>query len=202
MSTRAVIDKAGHWLEPGAASSYLRMIAAGMPAGGVDCFGRTKAEQQARIDAMRHGGPLAAGLNGPHVRGIAFDTHTTTAGRYAPSPAHSWLTAGGNGADVRPGESIRANEYGWVRTVNRGASRERWHFAYNAKLDRHRQPLLKLGSTGAWVKAVQAALGVRQTGLYWTATAAAVRTFQAAHGLTVDGKAGPATLSALGVTHI
>lgn len=199
---RTVIDAAGHWLAPAPAASYRRMLAQGMPAGGVDCFGRTRAEQQARIDAMHAGGPLAAGLNGPHVRGIAFDTHTTTGGRYRPSAAHLWLTEGGDGSDVRAGEHIRANSYGWVRTVNRGRSRERWHFAYNAKLDRWLQPVLRLGSSGAWVRALQAALGVRQTGLYWTATAAAVRALQAAHGLTVDGKAGPATLTAAGVLHI
>lgn len=202
MTTRTPIDTAGHWLSPDAAASYLRMIADRLPTGGVDCYGRTPAQQQARIDAMHRGGPLAAGLNGPHVRGVAFDTHTTTAGRYDPSPAHLWLTAGGNGADVTAGEHIRANEYGWVRTVNRGASRERWHFAYLPAKDRHRQPLLRLGSVGAWVKAVQARLDVRTTGFYGTTTRAAVRAYQAANHLQVDGKAGPQTLTHLGITKV
>ena len=58
----AVVDAAGHRLRADAAGSYLRMLAAGMPAGGVVVFSRTMAEQQRLDDLYRPGkGPEAAG---------------------------------------------------------------------------------------------------------------------------------------------
>ena len=58
---------------------------------------------------------------------------------------------------------------------------------------------LSAGSTGSSVSALQAALGVRQTGSFNAATRRAVRSFQRAHGLTVDGIVGPQTAAALGL---
>jgi peptidoglycan hydrolase-like protein with peptidoglycan-binding domain len=59
---------------------------------------------------------------------------------------------------------------------------------------------LSLGSTGSAVKELQRKLHVQPvSGYFGTATQAAVKRFQARHGLTADGVAGPATLSALGV---
>ncbi|HMJ33542.1 MAG TPA: transglycosylase family protein [Baekduia sp.] len=58
---------------------------------------------------------------------------------------------------------------------------------------------LAAGSSGSSVTALQAALGVSQTGRFGTATARAVRKFQRAHGLTVDGIVGPQTAAALGL---
>lgn len=66
--------------------------------------------------------------------------------------------------------------------------------------------LSKIGSSGKEVTAIQKALKERGlftadiTGYYGTQTQAAVRKFQRQKGLTVDGIAGPQTLSALGIS--
>ena len=68
------------------------------------------------------------------------------------------------------------------------------------------ETLSKLGSSGKEVSAIQQALKDRGlftadiTGYYGTQTQAAVRKFQKQKGLTVDGIAGPQTLSALGIS--
>ena len=58
---------------------------------------------------------------------------------------------------------------------------------------------LSLGSTGTAVKQLQRKLHVQVTGYYGTDTRRAVKGFQRRQGLTADGVAGPATLSALGI---
>lgn len=68
------------------------------------------------------------------------------------------------------------------------------------------ETLSKIGSSGKEVSAIQEALKDRGlfnddiTGYYGTQTQAAVRKFQKQKGLSVDGIAGPATLSALGIS--
>ncbi len=68
------------------------------------------------------------------------------------------------------------------------------------------ETLSKVGSSGKEVTAIQEALKERGlfnadvTGYYGTQTQAAVRKFQQQKGLTVDGIAGPQTLSALGIS--
>jgi peptidoglycan hydrolase-like protein with peptidoglycan-binding domain len=57
--------------------------------------------------------------------------------------------------------------------------------------------LLKFGSRGADVKAIQRALGVTADGVFGPQTRAAVRAFQAKRGLLVDGVVGPKTRAAL-----
>jgi Transglycosylase-like domain/Putative peptidoglycan binding domain len=60
--------------------------------------------------------------------------------------------------------------------------------------------LLRSGSNGSTVAALQRALGISADGVYGPVTRRAVRAFQAAHGLIVDGIAGPQTLGALGLS--
>ena len=57
--------------------------------------------------------------------------------------------------------------------------------------------LLKLGSRGPAVEAVQRALGIPADGIFGPQTRAAVRAFQAKHGLLADGIVGPQTRAAL-----
>jgi peptidoglycan hydrolase-like protein with peptidoglycan-binding domain len=58
---------------------------------------------------------------------------------------------------------------------------------------------LSTGSAGSAVSALQAALGIQQTGTFDAATKRAVRRFQRRNGLTVDGIVGPQTAGALGL---
>lgn len=173
----AVVDAAGHQLRADAAASYLRMLAAGMPAGGVDVFVRTMAQQQALYDAYRAGrGPIAAkpSPTAPHIDGRAMDLQTTRGGVYTPSAAHRWLTAGGDGsAKPKAGEKLRAHDYGWRRTV----PSERWHFEYDRARDTKR---------AADLKARLAKLGYKD-----------VKALQKAHGLAADGIDGPLTWAVL-----
>lgn len=55
----------------------------------------------------------------------------------------------------------------------------------------------KLGSTGAIVKQIQAALGLAQDGKYGPLTKEVVTQWQREHNLTPDGVVGPATLAKL-----
>jgi peptidoglycan DL-endopeptidase CwlO len=59
--------------------------------------------------------------------------------------------------------------------------------------------MLRKGSHGAAVAAVQRALGVAADGVFGPATKAAVEHYQSAHGLAVDGIVGPITSGALGL---
>jgi peptidoglycan hydrolase-like protein with peptidoglycan-binding domain len=61
--------------------------------------------------------------------------------------------------------------------------------------------VLKLGSTGPRVAAVQKWLGLSVDRIYGPATKRAVRRFQRRHGLTGDGIVGPATWTALKRVH-
>lgn len=109
------INAAGDWLEAGAAASYLRARAAGLPAGVTDA-GRTNAEQW---DVWRDylAGRLKATAAYPgtskHEKGNALDL---------PEPARAWMRAHGA-------------EYGWVKDR---VANEPWHFEYDATKDKHK----------------------------------------------------------------
>lgn len=59
----------------------------------------------------------------------------------------------------------------------------------------HELVLLRVGSRGATVKAMQEDLGIDADGRFGPGTKKAVMEFQTANGLTADGMAGPVTLS-------
>jgi hypothetical protein len=59
--------------------------------------------------------------------------------------------------------------------------------------------LLRVGSSGSTISAVQRALGIPADGVYGPRTRRAVMAYQRVHGLIVDGIVGPQTLSALGL---
>ena len=60
--------------------------------------------------------------------------------------------------------------------------------------------VLKIGSTGEEVKALQEKLGATADGSFGPGTEAKLKAWQAANGLTADGIAGPATLAKLGIS--
>lgn len=173
-STYVINDK-GQWLNADAAASYLRMLAAGCPSGGISAkgAGRTFDEQKALYKAYLAGkGNLAARPGTSlHEKGNALDVSRGTA-------AQLWMANGGDPYNAKAGEKIRANAYGWERTVNRqGPKNEPWHFAYTRAKDTRR---------AADLKARLKALGY-----------ADVKALQKAHKLTVDGIDGPLTWAVL-----
>ena len=117
---------ATHWLRTDAAASFARMRAAGMPAGGVASAGRTWDEQAALRAAYERGEGNLAALPGTslHESGVALDMTRGT-------PAQLWMSDGGDPWKPNTGESIRANRYGWFRTV----PSEAWHFSYDPARD-------------------------------------------------------------------
>ena len=180
------VDGQGHQLNSRAGAAYLRAINAGMPHGGVDVFRRPLSEQWKRWRAYLKGGPKAAfpTPHAPHVRGDAFDTHTTGPhGVYAPSKAHTWATKGGEGSDVHVGEKIKLNEFGFVRTVNTGPKRERWHFCYNRARDRWVGKHPKYERLQKALK--KAGMKVTVDSSYGPETHRALGQFQRLHGLPV-----------------
>jgi lysozyme family protein len=75
---------------------------------------------------------------------------------------------------------------------------------FGSKVDATAQPIVPQAAPagvggGVDVKTLQTHLGIRVDGIYGRGTKEAVRAYQASHGLTVDGLAGPQTLASLGL---
>lgn len=110
----------GHWLGAGAAASWARMLAAGMPGGGITEAGRTRARQE-YLYGQYLAGQLVAYAARPgtskHESGRAVDRVTSSAG-------HAWMVQ-------------HAAAYGWTRPLLRAAKPEPWHWEYSVTVDRH-----------------------------------------------------------------
>jgi len=81
--------------------------------------------------------------------------------------------------------------------VNGTISPHAWSLLGNEVRGRVGDPVLRVGDEGPAVSAVQRWLGFPETGKFDRATATAVKTFQAGHGLVADGEVGPLTRAAL-----
>lgn len=116
----AVTIEPGHTLASAPAASWHRMLAAGMPAGGITEATRTRARQE-HLYAEYLAGRLLATAARPgtslHEQGYAVDVRTA-------SDTQAWLIA--HGAD-----------HGWYRPLLHAAKPEPWHWQYRASHDQH-----------------------------------------------------------------
>lgn len=121
----------------------------------------------------------------------------------------SWLSIEGNtdAGGSRTGGSVRRQHRTKVGTIRGGFGRPRWSWSPPTTGPFHARPLLRRGSAGDAVRALQGALSralsaqklppLVMDGSFGPATLQAVVIFQRAHGLAVDGVVGPATWAAL-----
>ncbi|HJF51260.1 MAG TPA: peptidoglycan-binding protein [Brachybacterium paraconglomeratum] len=188
-------------LRADAAASFLRMslrLAAGAGNFSIWSAHRDKAEQerlfraaytpvnrarrystdrafQGRIWALKSGHlPVASpdyvgGSVGTHRQGRAVDIH--------PATVQNWIKANGR-------------RFGWTWTKGQELG-EHHHFEYEPALDQYKDE----GTPN--ISGMQKALGVTVDGKPGTGFVAAVKKFQQANGLTVDGIAGPWTQKAI-----
>lgn len=118
--------------------------------------------------AKKSGAPLTASPgHSNHGNGLAVDIH--------PAAIQAWMKR-------------NAARFGWVNDV----PSESWHWSYlNPGRDQYR------GEGLPGVAAMQKRLGIEADGKPGPEFVGAVRKHQAAHGLTVDGIAGPATVASV-----
>ncbi|UEJ84022.1 peptidoglycan-binding protein [Brachybacterium halotolerans subsp. kimchii] len=127
------------------------------------------------IWAMKSGGVRVAspdipptGQGADHRSGIGFDVH--------PSAIQAWM-------------KTNATRFGFNHTVGYGV--EPWHVGYRGSTDQYRAEGLPD------IVGMQKKLGITADGKPGTGFVAAVKKFQKANGLTVDGIAGPKTQKAI-----
>lgn len=190
------VDAQGHTLRSDAAASYKRLLLAGMPAGGIQVFQRTMAQQEKLWEAHQAGrGPVAArpSLTAPHIKQVAMDFKTTGSdGSYSPSSAFAWAMKGTLGSksprQIGHGEYARINDFGWIRSV----PSERWHLQYYPELDKAAN--LKRGVYAKHATPiVQTILALKADGYFGPDTEKAVKQFQKSRGLKADGVIGSKT---------
>jgi len=93
-------------------------------------------------------------------------------------------------------QTVSGGKYVYVNVPGHDWRNTSW--GKNISIPEKTYPLLQHGSTGKDVAWLQQRLGLPTTWIYGDAEVAAVKAFQKSRGLTVDGKAGKLTLSALG----
>lgn len=177
------------------ASSYNRLRALGLPAGGLTSTTRDWATQQRWHNEWRRGQRKAYAAppsESSHCKGTAIDFGGSQSG---------WMAR-------------HAHSHGWRRTN----SSESWHWVYFPNLDKRKGAVkrvparvaavvttLRRGQRSKRVQRLQVGLrrkfpsyaAIAADGDYGPATERAVREFQRRAGLRVDGRVGPVTASAL-----
>jgi len=137
----------------------------------------------------KQAGPFIPALAGPVVEGLKegwSGKGEEQEGGNKPAPADN--TPGPNPNDLRHGQPAR----GVGETPAAPAAKE------NPFSEMHEQgQTFGVGDTGAPVKQIQQALGVKADGVYGPQTAQAVTDYQAKNGLTQDGAFGAQTASSL-----
>ena len=115
----------------------------------------------------------------------------------AASPGHS-NHGTGTAIDIHHGGiqrwfQTKGRSYGWTWDEGKKLG-EAWHFVYDPDLDQHK------GEGTLDHAAVQRVVGAAVDGKIGTGTVAKIKAWQVAHGLEGDGKVGPDTKRAMGLT--
>lgn len=167
---------------PGAAAGSI-------PLGGPETLPIVAAAQAARFSDVEAGRAVfARGQKGPAVR--TLQERLTTAG---------WSVPATGRFGPRTEETVRRFQRDHALAETGEVGLTTLIALDQAELARVRQgqAALSRSSTGGAVRTVQRRLALRETGVYGPSTEAAVREFQSARRLVVDGVVGRDTLSAL-----
>ena len=111
-------------------------------------------------------------LGSNHQTGVAIDIH--------PAAIQAWIKANGG-------------RFGWSWAEGK-RNGEDWHFRYYPERDQYRREGMLDHA------AVQRVVGAEVDGKIGTGTVAKIKAWQEAHGLKPDGKVGPATKQAMGLS--
>jgi peptidoglycan hydrolase-like protein with peptidoglycan-binding domain len=169
----------------------------------------------ARKGVLQQARAASAPLVVAAIAGLAAaqgSAHPRTGSDKAAQTERRLLKFGSRGADVkRVQHALRIQADGIFGPQTRAAVRAfqaRNNLVVDGIVGPQTRAALFGGSNGAemrlirawWVAPVQRKLGVPADGLYGPVTRAAVRNYQARHGLIVDGIVGPQTLGHLGIS--